>query len=622
MRIVHVVRQFHPAIGGLENVVAQLAAAQHAKGHDVRVVTLDRIFNAPQAERLPRFERMNGLEIVRVPYFGSKRYPIALSAIRHIRDADIVHVHGIDFFFDYLAWTTPLHRRRLVVSTHGGFFHTPFAARLKKLYFNTITRLTLSWYAGVATVSDADDRLFKRIRSRGVCLIENGVDAGKYAAASSPTPKKALLSIGRLSSNKRLDRVICFLGALRRIDPQWSLTIAGRPWDVSVAYLRKFVEGIGFSDHVDIVDSPSDAQVRKLMADRSAFVSASAYEGFGLVLVEGLSAGLWPVVSPIPPFRHVVEKTRLGTVVDFDNVDAAAQKFLSDWTKVSADYDRNRRSAIAAADGYRWPAASEKYEALYDSVLGKRCRSILGVPVLAKTVPEAVELLDRQFDSGAPGIVVFANAHTLNTTVADRRVHSILDRSIVFNDGIGVDIASRLLFGKSFPENLNGTDFVPHYLRQTKNRFRIFLLGGIPGVAAKAAEQLMRAAPGHEIVGTCHGYVPHENVVQAIDQIRRSRADILLVAMGNPHQEAWLNEHLKHTGCRLGFGVGGLFDFLAGVVPRAPRWVQSAHLEWAYRLMQQPQRLWRRYLVQMPIFLLRVFRQWIIGARIPTAMPQ
>ncbi len=620
MRIVHVVRQFHPAIGGLENVVKALATAQVGKGHDVRVVTLDRVFNTPRTERLPPSERLDGIEIVRIPFIGSKRYPIAFSAIRHIRDADIVHVHAIDFFFDYLAWTAPFHRRRLVVSTHGGFFHTQFAARLKRLYFNTVTRLSLSWYAGVATVGVEDDRLFRTIRSHGVCLIENGVDVDKYSGASSPRPAKALISIGRLSSNKRLDRVIEFLAALHRIDPEWSLTIAGRSWDVSAESLRTLAASLGVGDAVRIIESPPDAVVRKAMANCSAFVSASAYEGFGLVLVEALSAGLWPVVSPIPTFSHLVEKTRIGTVANFEDAGAAARKFLTDWAAVSPDYARTRRAAMVEASAFQWSSVSEQYEAFYRSVLGQSVRTILNVPILVKTSTEAVDLLDRHFDRKEPGIVVFANAHTLNSTAADHRVQSILDHSIVFNDGIGVDLASRLLFGKAFPENLNGTDFVPHFLRRSKHHHRIFLLGGKPGVAVRAAARLAKIAPHHDFVGSSHGYFTPENTSAVIEQIRRTRADILLVAMGNPQQEQWLSEHLKATGCRLGFGVGGLFDFMADVVPRAPRWVQAARIEWAHRLAQQPARLWRRYLVQMPIFLLRVARQWLMGARVADAI--
>ena len=202
---------------------------------------------------MPSFERFDGIEIVRVPYFGSKRYPIAFSAIRHVRDADIVHVHGIDFFFDYLAWTAPFHRRKLVVSTHGGFFHTSFAARLKHLYFRTVTRLSLSRYAGVATVRRRGRATVQGHPSPGVCLIENGVDVDKYAGAASLGQAKALISVGRLSSNKRLDHVICFLAALRRRDPQWSLFIIGRPWDISVANLRDFTGSMGLGDNVDVI---------------------------------------------------------------------------------------------------------------------------------------------------------------------------------------------------------------------------------------------------------------------------------------------------------------------------------------------------------------------------------
>jgi alpha-1,3-mannosyltransferase len=613
MRIAHVVRQFHPAVGGLEDVVKNLAIAQNAKGHDVRIVTLDRIFNSKERAPLPKHERVDGLEIVRLPFFGSRRYPIAFSALQQVRDADVVHVHGIDFFFDYLAWTAPLHRRKLVVSTHGGFFHTGFAATLKQLYFQTATRLSLTWYSGVATVSAADDALFRKVRPRGTRLIENGVDTAKYYNAGSHTPKKRLLSMGRLSNNKRLDLAIRFLAALRRLDPQWTLCIAGRPWDVAAADLRSLAEEHGVDDAVDIVEGPSEEAIRALMAECSVFVTASDYEGFGLAVIEGMSAGLWPVVSGIPPFRFLVEKTGVGTVVDFAKPDAA-KRFLIEWN--SADHEARRATAIAATGRYHWRHVSEDYETLYRSALGDDVRTILDVPVLVRTSPEATTLLDERFKRGAPTIVAFANAHTLNMTAADPAVRSILDRSIVFNDGIGLDIASRLLFGKAFPENLNGTDFVPYYLRQSQNRYRIFLVGAKPGVAERAARKLARLAPGHEIVGVSHGYVPRAEMPELIARIRHSQADILLVAMGNPGQEAWLNAHLAESGCRLGFGVGALFDFLADDIARAPAWVRSARIEWMFRMLQEPRRLWRRYLVDMPVFLARVSRQWLAGARI------
>ena len=147
MNIVHVVRQFHPALGGIESVVRELASAQVAAGH--------RVLKATQDQVLPARGVVDGAEVIRLPFFGSTRYPLAPSVIKFVKDADVVHVHAIDFFFDYLAWTKLLHRRKLVISTHGGFFHTPYAARLKRLYFLTITRFSLAMYDLVAAVSVA-----------------------------------------------------------------------------------------------------------------------------------------------------------------------------------------------------------------------------------------------------------------------------------------------------------------------------------------------------------------------------------------------------------------------------------------------------------------------------------
>ena len=165
MRIAHVTRQFTPAVGGLENVVHNLAKAQASTGHQVRVITLNRTFSNPTA-LLPEHDNIDGIEVVRIPFWGSRRYPIAPTVLRHLKGADVVHVHAIDFFFDFLAITSFIHRRPLVVTPHGGFFHTRFAAQLKKLYFHTVTRALITAYRAVINVSRHDHELFQRIRAR------------------------------------------------------------------------------------------------------------------------------------------------------------------------------------------------------------------------------------------------------------------------------------------------------------------------------------------------------------------------------------------------------------------------------------------------------------------------
>ena len=621
MFIVHVVRQFHPGVGGLENVVHELAAAQVSAGHRVRVVTLDRLFNAASRQRLPATETLAGIEIVRIPYFGSSRYPVAPSVLRHIRSADLVHVHAIDFFFDYLAWTRPIHGRTLVASTHGGFFHTSFAARLKRLWFSTLTRWSMKSYAGVAAVSASDFEQFSRVRASGMVCIENGANVAKFHDAASSTFRKSILSIGRFAKNKRIDRLIDFVRELRRHDPEWTLTIAGRPGDLTVADVSSLIDSAGLRGAVEIVASPTDGTVKALMRDCSFLASASDYEGFGLTAIEGMSAGLIPLLSDIPPFRRLVANTGLGMIVDYAAPDGGTRSLLQGLHKMAEDHAEERAACMRTAATFDWRNVSQDYAKLYEAATGGAVRTVLGVPVRVEEFAEAVKLIDACYELRDGTAIAFANAHTLNVSAENPAFRLALQTALVFNDGLGVDIASRILYGSPFPENLNGTDFVPNYLRLTKHRFRIFLLGAKPGIAERAAHRLSTLSQRHKVVGCRNGHFDRAQAPEIADLIRCSKADLLLVAMGNPKQELFIHEHLAATGCRLGIGVGALFDFLAGDVPRAPLWVQRWRLEWVYRLLLEPRRLAGRYLVGNPRFLMRILSQWWSGSRVKTSRP-
>ena len=622
MFIVHVVRQFHPGVGGLEAVVGALAAEQVAAGHRVRVVTLDRLFNDENQRKLPARERLDGIEIVRIPYRGSSRYPLAPTVLRHIAGADIVHVHAIDFFFDYLAWTKPLHGRKLVVSTHGGFFHTDFASTLKRLWFATVTRASMTSYAGVAAVSASDFERFGAVRKRGLVCIENGANVSTFHDASARTFQKSIVSIGRFAKNKRIDLLVRFAQALIRHDPEWKLTIAGRPGDLKAEDVTALVERAGLRGAVEVIDSPSDEAVRALMRKSSFVASASEYEGFGVAAVEGLSAGLVPLLSPIPPFLRLVARTGMGLVLDYARPEAAARQLIQNQARIARAYAEQRAACMEAAAQYDWRHVGREYAALYDGALGTRVRTILDVPVRAVSFEDAADLIDTYYERREPIAVAFANAHTLNVAAANPEFRQALQHSLVFNDGVGADIASRILYGASFPENLNGTDFGPNYLLRTKHRFRIFMLGARPGTAERAALRLSSLCPQHQIVGCHHGHFDAEGAGEIANLVHRSGADVVLVAMGNPKQELFLREHLAETGCRLGIGVGALFDFLAGSVPRAPSWVRRARLEWAFRLAQEPRRLAGRYLAGIPLFLSRVLAQFASGARVMTLAPR
>lgn len=242
--------------------------------------------------------------------------------------------------------------------------------------------------------------------------------------------------------------------------------------------------------------------------------------------------------------------------------------------------------------------------------------SILGVPVVRASEAEALAEIQRMASPDDPALAIYVNAHTLELSARDAEFRKLLqDASIVMNDGIGVSIAAKLVGAPAFPANLNGTDLTPLILSLAAEKgWRVFLLGGRPGVTEKAAAKFVERTPSLVISGTHTGYIKPEELDGVIQKIHDAKTDVLIVGMGNPVQEFWLARHLKRTGARLGVGVGAFLDFSAGMFPRAPLWIQKIKLEWVYRMSREPKRLWKRYLLGGPVFLTRV-ALWKLGGK-------
>ena len=368
---VQVVRQYAPSRGGLEDVVANLARHLQRRGYRVRIVTLDRVFTAPD-RTLPDRDVVDGVEVVRIPFSGSTRYPLAPSVFRHIRDADLVHVHAIDFFFDALALAKPFHRKPMVATTHGGFFHTPKYARIKSVWFNTLTRFSASRYERVIGCSAQDARRFRQIADDRVAMIENGVDTEKFSDAGSPVARKRLATIGRFSVNKRLDKLLDAMVPLTRFDPDWHLDIIGVPGEITADDLGRLIAARGLSDKVAMHIGASEAEIRNILSACSFFASASDYEGFGLVAIEAMSAGLMPLLNPNTAYRDLADKHGEIRLCDFSRADHAAKAIEDAFVSLSNDVAGYRQSAMRAADGYAWEQVAAHYADIYRQVLGVR----------------------------------------------------------------------------------------------------------------------------------------------------------------------------------------------------------------------------------------------------------
>ncbi|HEY5084089.1 MAG TPA: glycosyltransferase family 4 protein, partial [Rhizomicrobium sp.] len=179
MRILQLTRQFLPAQGGMESVVEGLSAALQSNGHTVQVATLRLQFAT--GLKAPAKSVEAGLSVRRMRHWGPRRYPVALAALQAIRGYDLVHIHAIDFFVDYLSLLRLLHRIPLVVSTHGGFFHTERARAFKEIYFKNVTRRSLGGVGAVVCVSQHDHEMFARVvPAQRIRTIENGANIDRF----------------------------------------------------------------------------------------------------------------------------------------------------------------------------------------------------------------------------------------------------------------------------------------------------------------------------------------------------------------------------------------------------------------------------------------------------------
>lgn len=231
---------------------------------------------------------------------------------------------------------------------------------------------------------------------------------------------------------------------------------------------------------------------------------------------------------------------------------------------------------------------------------------MFGLGLLNLDRDASLAAIEAALAANEPKRIAFVNADCINLGARDPEYRRQLARmDWVFIDGIGMRIAGRLL-GQQVRDNVNGTDlFPPLCAALARDGRRLYLLGARPGVAAAAAEWAVARFPGLQIAGCRDGYFAADEEATIVEEIRRAHTDVLLVALGAPRQEAWIDRNAIACGTTIAIGVGGLFDYYSGRIPRAPRWMRRAGLEWLFRLIQEPGRLWRRYLVGNFIFLAR-----------------
>ena len=276
------------------------------------------------------------------------------------------------------------------------------------------------------------------------------------------------------------------------------------------------------------------------------------------------------------------------------------QKILSDPVY---QQDLSRKGKARAAK-FSWQNTADKLTEIYR----RRTATVFGVPFFSGTMEEALEDIDLMVKEKRSHHVAFINAHCLNIACKNQGYKQILQKcSAVFADGIGAKIGAKML-GYRVEANVNGTDMFPLLAEKP---YRIYLFGGAPGVAARAMDKARKLNGKAEFVGCADGFFKEKSESEIFAELSALKVDILLVALGVPKQEEWINQHLDCLPGCVAIGVGGLLDFVSERIPRAPMWMRKANIEWCFRLYCEPIRLFKRYIIGNPLFIGRVFQSKI-----------
>ena len=231
--------------------------------------------------------------------------------------------------------------------------------------------------------------------------------------------------------------------------------------------------------------------------------------------------------------------------------------------------------------------------------------NIRGIPFDNVTMQEAIALAEREIGKEGVSVVVTPNAEIAQACLENTHIHDIVTRAdIILPDGAGIIMASEIL-GTPLKEKVAGVEFGVELCNLAEKKgYSLFLLGGKPGVAEKAAENLKERFPALAIAGTSDGYFAKQGTENnaIIEKVNTSGADILFVCLGAPAQETWIMENKTGlTSVRLAACLGGSLDIYAGTAKRAPKLFIKLRLEWFYRLLREPRRLGR--MMKLPRYI-------------------
>jgi len=300
-----------------------------------------------------------------LPFIDLKIYKIAFSALKYVRDCDVIHVHGLGFFSDFFLLTKPLHKKKVVIGSYGGVFHTG-SNPLKWFYFNVWNRIMLEFADKVVAISDHDFKLYKEIaETKKIEMVPVPVNLEKFKPEKKK--KNSFIFVGRLSKNKRVDLLLKAFTDSGLKD--WSLKIVGNDFEGLKAGLEEQARKLGVEKNVEFLGTVLDKNMAALLSESEFFVSASGYESFGISAVEAMASGCIPILSPIDSFKSFVQNEENGFIVNFHDSKKAGEKIAEIASLPAVEKNKRKSNATEYVKIFSPSVVVTELKKVYGSVL-------------------------------------------------------------------------------------------------------------------------------------------------------------------------------------------------------------------------------------------------------------
>ena len=534
-----------------------------------------------------------------------------------VGNADIVHIHGPRERLSAAAGMIALLRRRPLFYTIHCFYRgkTPWQTLQKYLWDHLAERRLFRGAFTTIFLSDfwRDYSARLGLKPRHFMLLPNGIDSVALQAEKvSPTllvGDPAILSVSRLDPVKCIDDVIRVL-AEPSMDKAHLHIVGLGPDELR---LQALIAARKLESQVTFHHFKNDDEVAAMARAAHVFVLASVEEGMPTTILEMLARGLPVVASEIPGNMSIMERLQNKATYPLGDIAALAQSIAMTAHQPLAEniQDDLRRY-------FDWGAIVATLLARYQQAVAGTAQRTMFIDCPLDCLSPQMILECARAAMTEKKLLVIEGLNVAKLVQSHRDpllMHALDEADIVHIDGAGIALGGKLL-GYTFPARRAGIDLMMDLLKSGVTLDKsVFLLGAKEVSVAAAAAAMQQEMPNLKIAGYRNGYFAAEDEVGIVQQIRESGASLLLLGMSSPKKELFLHRYKNELGIQVAMGVGGAFDVVAGLVKRAPGWMQAAGLEWMFRLLQEPRRLLWRYLDTNTTYAYLLLKNRLKGVR-------